>query len=157
MTSAAATAMETDAAARGHDCPRGALVRACVEADDEQPEAHGGHHGESRSGRDAPLPPVRGFPREGRDTHQDECDPEPLQRGRRLTFRRVDREHHDRRRRRDRGDDAHRPDGEPAVQRAEPDEARDPGRRRWEELADSREGVARDEHPEEKAGEPDRL
>ena len=83
MTSAAATAMETDARARRHDGPRGALVRARVEADDEEPEAERGHHGETRSGRDAPLPRARRLPREGRDAGQDECDPEPLQRGRR--------------------------------------------------------------------------
>ena len=125
MTSAAATAMETDARARRHDRPRRALVRACVEADDEEPEAERGHHGETRSGRDAPLPRARGLPREGRDARQDECDPEPLQRGRRVAFRRVDRERDDRRGRRDRGDDPHRADGEPAVERAEPDEAGD--------------------------------
>jgi len=67
---------------------------------------------------------------------QDERDSQPLQRRRRRPVRRVDREWHDGPRGGDRGDDPHRADGEPAVERRDAGEDRHAGTRCGKELDD---------------------
>ena len=143
--------------ARSDHGPRRALVRSRIQADDKEPEAERGHYGKTGSGRDAPLPSARRLPGEHHDAGQHEGDPEPLQGGRRVALRCVDRERDDRRGRRDRCDDSHRADGESAVERAEADEAGDPCCGCGQELTDPWKGVPGDEHPDEEPGKPDRL
>ena len=82
------------------DRPRGALVGARVDADEEEAEAERRDDGEPGSGREARA--VRRGAAPARATTipaSDERDPEPLQRSRHVSPRRVDRERDDRRRR----------------------------------------------------------
>ena len=72
-------------------------------------------------------------------------------------MRGVDRERHEWRGCRDRGDDPHCADRETAVDGPEADEPGDSSERRREQLVDPRHGVAGDSHPEHDTGEADRL
>ena len=82
---AAATASVTEAETRCDDRPGRALVRSCVEPDDEDAEAESRHDRQPCSGSD-PLAAAAGLARQRHDPCEHEHDAEPLQR-RRARFR----------------------------------------------------------------------
>ncbi len=139
---AAATASDHRRRPGGHDRPGRALVGPGVEPDEEEPEAERGDDCKPRAGSDSwsAAPRLAG---QRDDPGEDERDTDPLCRCRDDALGRVDRQRDEGRRGGDRRDDPHRAYREPAVQRGEPDRARQPGQRRGKELADAGKRIAR--------------